>query len=131
MVLEVNGKLNEDNVIGVEPMTVNEEQLTPFEQVAVVVETEPSLAGVPLVVVQYESCPAVSFVEVDTLPDPVELIVTDPVDPEMEMLFPATIEVTPELVRTPELLVSPAPTRDVNDCPPMFRLVVDAVVNEA
>ena len=74
---------------------------------------------------------AVSFVEVDTLPDPVELIVTDPVDPEMEMLFPATIEVTPELVRTPELLVSPAPTRDVNDCPPMFRLVVDAVVNEA
>ena len=101
---------------GVVPMTEIgcDNESAPFA-VRVVVATEPSLAGVPFVVVQYESCPAVSFVEVATFPVAVALIVTAPVAPETVMLFPATIDVTPELVKVPLLFESPVPSRLLND----------------
>ena len=49
------------------PTTVKEEQATPEEQEADEVATDPSFAGVPLVVVQKDNCPAVSPVPVATL----------------------------------------------------------------
>jgi hypothetical protein len=65
-VLTVNGKLNDEMVMGDEPMIVPCVHDEPPEHESVVVATEPSLAGEPDVVVQYESCPAVSFDEVET-----------------------------------------------------------------
>jgi hypothetical protein len=71
------------------------------EAVREVVAICPNLAGVPLVVVQYGRYPAVSFVEVPTVPLLAAFIVTAPVAPEIEIFEPATIEVTPALVTTP------------------------------
>jgi hypothetical protein len=99
------------------------------DAVRVVVATDASFAGEPFVVVQYESCPDVSCVEVEI--EPVALIVTAPVAPDTVTLEPARIEVTPEFVSTPPLFVSPEPTSDVNVDPPRIRLVVEAVVNDA
>ena len=101
-------------MLGVVPMTEIglESERAPLA-VKVVVATEPSFAGEPFVVVQYESCPAVSEEEVEI--EPVALIVTAPVLPEIETFEPATIDVTPEFVRTPELFESPAPSKLLND----------------
>jgi hypothetical protein len=63
----VNGQAADEIVIGEEPMITPCEQDEPPEHERVVVATEANLAGVPLVVVQYESCPAVSLVEVETM----------------------------------------------------------------
>jgi len=65
-VLTVNGKVAEEMVTGEEPMMVKLEHDVPPPHEAEVVATPPNLAGVPLVVVQYESCPIVSLVEVET-----------------------------------------------------------------
>jgi hypothetical protein len=65
-VLTVNGKAKDEMVIGDEPMMTPWVQDDPPEQERVVVATLPSLAGEPLEVVQYESCPIVSAVEVET-----------------------------------------------------------------
>ena len=65
-VLTVNGKAAEVIVIGEEPRTLNVEHDVPPLQVTDVVATLPSFAGEPELVVQYESCPAVSLVEVET-----------------------------------------------------------------
>ena len=46
------------------------------------------------------------------------------------MFVPATIDVTPELVRTPPLFDRPVPSRDVNVEPPNVKFVVDAVTND-
>ena len=51
----VKGQAAEEMVTGEEPMMTPWEQLEPPEQERVVVATEPSLAGEPEVVVQYES----------------------------------------------------------------------------
>ena len=59
------------------------------------------------------------------------LIVTAPVPPDTVMLVPGTMDVTPELVRTPDVLVRPVPRRETNDWPPIERLVVDAVTKDA
>ena len=52
-------------VIGEEPKTLKLEHETPPEHDTDVVATEPNLAGEPLEVVQYESCPVVSLVDVE------------------------------------------------------------------
>ena len=54
-------------VIGEEPKTLNAEHETPPEHDTDVAATEPSLAGEPDEVVQYESCPVVSLVDVETM----------------------------------------------------------------
>ena len=115
---------------GDEPMTEIgcESESAPLA-VRVVVATEPSFAGDPFVVVQYESCPDVSDDDVEM--EPVELIVTAPVAPEIVTLEPARIDVTPELVNTPELLESPEPRSELKELFPMTRLVVEAVVKDA
>ena len=64
--LTVNGNAADVMVIGDEPRTLNVEQLVPPLHVTEVVATLPSLAGDPDVVVQYASCPDVSFVDVET-----------------------------------------------------------------
>lgn len=54
-------------IVAFEPPTkkpLPAERVRPLLPVSVVVATELSFAGVPLVVLQYESCPAVSFVDV-------------------------------------------------------------------
>ena len=61
----VNGKADEEMVTGEEPRTLKLVHDVPPEQVTEVVATDPSLAGEPFVVVQYESCPIVSLVEVE------------------------------------------------------------------
>lgn len=62
-----------------DPTTVNEEHEAPVEQVSVPVAIFPKSAGVALFEVQYERKPAVSFVEVETVPVPPP--------PEAEMLI--------------------------------------------
>ena len=54
-VLTVHGKENDEIVMGVEPMIVACVHDEPPEHESVVVATDPSLAGVPFDVVQYES----------------------------------------------------------------------------
>ena len=83
------------------------------EHVALDVATVFSLAGVPLVVVQYASWPAVSLDDVETAP--VAWIVTAPVAPEIVTFDPATIDVTPELVMDGE--TEPTTVKDEHDTP--------------
>ena len=56
--------------------------------------------------------------------------VTAPVAPEIEMPEPATMEVTPELVKAPEERDSPVPKRLLKDEPLMIKLVVEAVMKD-
>ena len=52
--------------------------------------------------------------------------VTAPVAPETDMPEPATIDVTPLLVRAPDTRDSPVPSRLLNEEPLTLRLVVEA-----
>ena len=72
------------------------------EQVSDDVATEPSKDGVPTPV-QYARLPIVGALDVET--EPVPVIVTAPVAPDMVTPEPATMDVTPEFV-----IVEPAPT---------------------
>ena len=56
--------------------------------------------------------------------------VTAPVAPDRAIPEPATMEVTPELVKAPLTRDNPVPRRLLNDEPLTTRLVVLAVTNE-
>jgi len=115
-----------DRIDGVEPMTeIGLDSDSAPDAESDVVATLPSFAGLPDVVVQYDSCPAVSDDEVDT--EPVELMVTAPVEPETVTLFPAVMDVTPELVR---VMVPPSATVPPPDMPVPGLTVTDELVSD-
>ena len=58
------------------------------------------------------------------------LTVTAPVAPDIVMFVPATIDVTPALVRRPPTLDRPVPSSDVNVEAPNIRFDVLAVIND-
>ena len=63
--------------------------------------------------------------------EPEALIVTTPVLPERVIFVPARRDVTPELVKAPEIFERPVPIKLLNDKPLRIKFVVDAVVNDA
>ena len=85
------------------------------EKVSVVVDTSPSVAGVPFVVVQYARRPAVSLVEVETVPMPVPPPVASRVVPSKVRFVPTVrdfISEVPLPTRMPPRVVEAVPPEE-------------------
>lgn len=98
------------------------ERVMPVPAEMVEVAIDPRVEGVPEPV-QYASCPMVGVDEVETLP-------VKRVAPSNPSNVPVQLPVALR-VKAPPVFCNPEPKSEVNEDPPMLRLVVEAVTKEA